>query len=156
MITIKKATLENLKTIQQLGFELLQFEHDRWDPTLDLNWPKSESGKAMYENAILNKYTILAYLDDTAVGYLIGTIQAPPKGSARSNTTAQLNNIYVNESARHTGVGHALAANFRQYCEENHVSNINVTVNAANTGAIAFYAREGFIQSRLIMTQELK
>ena len=110
----------------------------------------------MYENAILNKYTIIAYLDDTAVGYLIGTIQVPPEGSARSNITAQLNNIYVNESARHTGVGHALAANFSQYCTENHVVNINVTVNAANTGAIAFYEHEGFMSSRLIMTQKLE
>ncbi len=110
----------------------------------------------MYRQAILDKYTILAYLEDDPVGYLIGTVQTPPAGSARSTVAAQLNNIYVREFARHSGVGHALVENSRQYCVKRQVENINVTVNTANQDAISFYRREGFLSSRLILTQKTK
>lgn len=155
MITTHQATISDLKTLQQLGYELLKYEHDRWDPTLDLDWPFSEAGEAMYRKSISDRYTILAYLDNEPVGYLIGTIQTPPPGSVRAIITAQLNNIYVRESARHSGVGHSLADSFRKYCKEHQVANINVTVNAANQSAITFYQHEGFLPSRLILQQDI-
>ncbi len=156
MFEIRIADISDLKTLQRLGYELLRFEHDNWDSTLDLAWPYSPSGEAIYRQAILHKYTILAYLDNNPVGYLIGTVQTPPVSSARSTITAQLNNIYVCESARHSGIGHALVDNFYQYCANHQVDNINVTVNTANQSAINFYEQEGFLPSRLILTQKIK
>ena len=45
-ITTRIATMADLKTVQQLGFDLLDYEHQNWDPTLETDWPFSEEGKA--------------------------------------------------------------------------------------------------------------
>lgn len=155
MITIRHAELSDLKTLQQLGYELLKFEHDNWDPSLDLTWPYSAAGEAKYRQAILEKFTILAYDNKNPIGYLIGTVHTPPANSARSIITASLDNIFVRESARHSGVGHQLVDSFRQHCIALGVNNINVTVNSINKNAIAFYEHENFLSSRLTLSQKL-
>ncbi len=35
MPKIRAANISDLETLQQLGYELLKFEHDNWDPALD-------------------------------------------------------------------------------------------------------------------------
>lgn len=47
-IIIKKAELEDLKTIQQFGYQLLKYEKDNWDKSLEIDWPFSDEGKAAY------------------------------------------------------------------------------------------------------------
>lgn len=154
MIEIRRANLSDLETLRQLGYELLKFEHENYDPTLDLSWPSSEAGKETYRRAIQEKYTIIAYDNNEPIGYLIGTIQ-PSTDGARSTANAYLNNIYVCESARHNHVGHVLIASLHQYCISQKIENINVTVISANKSAISFYEREGFLPSRLILSKKL-
>ena len=64
-ITIRRATLKDLKTIQRFGYELLDYERRNWDPALDVNWPFSKEGEQKYLTAITDKYTIIAEKDKT-------------------------------------------------------------------------------------------
>ena len=152
MITIRRAKIEDLATVQQLGFELLKYEHDCWDDSLDLDWPFSEAGEANYRKAILERVTILAEDDDKAAGFLIGSIQKPAPGAARNIATAQLNNIFVREEWRGQKIGERLAEEFRQLCKAEQVELLNVTVNSQNEAAIAFYNHIGFAPSRMLMS----
>lgn len=154
-ITIRIATMADLKTIQKLGFDLLDYERQNWDPTLDVDWPFSEEGKAGYEKAIKEKYTIIAEEEGEPVGYLIGSVKKPIKGAARQITTAQLENIFVLRDYRRKNIGKKLFDKFLDYCEQNHVDALNVTVNAKNKTAISFYEKLGFSSSRLFLSKEL-
>lgn len=154
-VVIKRAVLEDLPIVQRLGYDLLEYERQRWDNTLNPNWPFSEAGERSYKNAISERYTILAFLDKQAVGFLIGTIQVPPAESARNTITANLNNIYVDESKRNQNIGSKLFEAFREYCQENNVETINVTVNSQNIQAIKFYEKCNFISSRIIMSNHI-
>jgi len=154
-ITVRIANMADLKTIQKLGFELLDFERQNWDPTLDTDWPFSEEGKANYEKAIKEKYTIIAEEDGKPIGYLIGSIRPPIKGGARHITTAQLENIYIDSNYRRSRVGKKLFEHFASYCKKQKVDAMNVMVNAKNDNAISFYKKVGFSPSRISFSQEL-
>ena len=155
MIEIRRATLEDLPIIQKLGQELLRYEQERWDDSLDLDWPYSGMGEKKYRNAIENRYTVIAFDGDVPAGYLIGTVQIPSAGDVRGIITANLNNIFVKEEMRRQGVGEMLMKDFRKYCLSNEVKKINVTVIAQNDSAIEFYKEQNFMPSRLIMTEDL-
>ena len=153
--TIRRATLEDLKTIQQFGYELLDYERRNWDPTLDINWPFSKEGEQKYRAAITDKYTIIAEKDKKPIGYLIGKIVDIAPGSARPIKQAYLENIFVLDSARKSGVGVKLIAEFKDYCKKEGVSRINVNVLAANTNAVDFYQKVGFSPRSLSLSQEI-
>jgi len=64
---IKKAKLEDLKTLQDLNAKLFEKEHEEYDKTLDPDWPYSEEGKKYFEERIKNGCTLLAELDGKIV-----------------------------------------------------------------------------------------
>jgi GNAT superfamily N-acetyltransferase len=155
-ITIRRAALEDLKIIQRFGYELLDYERQNWDPALDINWPFSKEGEQKYRFAITDKYTIIAEKDKKSAGYLIGKIVGAAPGSARNIKQAYLENIFVSDSARKSGVGAKLITEFKDYCKKEGVSRINVSVLAANTTAVDFYQKVGFSPRSLSLSQELK
>ena len=154
-ITIRRATADDIETIQKLGFKLLDFERKNWDPSLDANWPFSEEGKKKYLAAIENKYTIIAEKDGEPVGYLIGKLIDISPDSARPIKQAYLENIYVSESMRGANIGSEIFANFRDYCKSEGVSRINVSVLAANENAVKFYENVGFSPRSISLSQEI-
>lgn len=154
-ITIRRATLDDLKIIQQFGYELLEYERQNWDPALDSNWPFSKEGEQKYRTAITDKYTVIAENDHQPVGYLIAKIIDIAPGSARSIKQAYLENIYVVSSARKSGIGAKLVVNFQDYCKKEGVNRINVSVLAANTAAVDFYQKVGFSPRSLNLSQDL-
>ena len=154
-ITIRRATEEDVETIQRFGFELLDFERQNWDPTLDAKWPFTEEGKQKYLAAIRNKYTIIAEKDGEPVGYLIGKIIDASPDSARPIKQAYLENIYVSESVRGANIGGEIFASFKTYCKSEGVSRINVSVLAANENAVKFYEKVGFSPRSINLSQEI-
>lgn len=153
---IRAANSQDLKTIQQFGYQLLEYEHDNWDPTLELDWPFSEAGEAAYAKAISEKCTLIAEADNKAIGFLIGSVKRPAPGAARSIISAQLENIFVDDEMRGHGIGEKLAHEFKKYCLKEKADAINVTVNAKNKQATRFYEKVGFLPSRIFLSQELK
>jgi ribosomal protein S18 acetylase RimI-like enzyme len=154
-ISIRRATESDIKTIQQFGFELLDFERKNWDPSLDTKWPFSKEGEEKYLSAIKNKYTIVAEKDGEPVGYLIGKIIDISPDSARPIKQAYLENIYVSESLRGANIGSEIFANFKDFCKKEGVSRINVSVLAANENAVEFYKNSGFSPRSINLSQEI-
>ena len=154
-IIVRRATLEDIKTIQQFGYKLLDYERQNWDSALDVNWPFSKEGEQKYRTAITDKYTIIAEKGGKPFGYLIGKVVDAAPGSARHIKQAYLENIFVSDSDRKSGVGVKLIVDFRDYCKKEGVSRINVSVLAANTIAVDFYQKVGFSPRSLSLSQEL-
>lgn len=154
-IIIRRATESDIEIVQQFGYELLDFERKNWDNSLDPKWPFTESGKQKYLEAIKDKYTIIAEMDGKSVGFLIGKIIKAPAGGARHLSQARVENIYLNEGVRGSGIGAKLIENFRDFCYSNDVNRLDVSVLADNEAAVEFYKKMGFKPRSLNLSQEL-
>lgn len=108
-MNIRVGTLENLSAVQQLNAR--SFQNDAaHDDRLVMTWPTDAQTGAEFFKQRLSNYgegiAFVALVDGLVVGYVAGAIQ--PNESYRSGTRSELENMYVNESARRNGVGTAL------------------------------------------------
>ena len=152
-VLIKKATLEDLKTIQNLNNELFKLEKENYDSTLVSNWPLTNEGKLYFEDLINNQYVIVAILNDEIVGYLAGTINE--KGSYEEIQYGEINNMLVKDECRGYGIGKMLINNFKDYCRENNIYNVKVEASAKNENAINFYKKNGFEEFNTTLTMNI-
>jgi len=152
-VFIRKATLEDLSTIQELNNSLFKLEKENYDPTLVNDWPLSEEGKDYFLDLINNHYVIVALLDNNIVGYLAGSIEE--KGSYVEVQYGEINNMLVKDEYRGYGVGKLLINNFKEYCKSNNISDIKVVASYKNKNAIEFYHKNGFEEFDLTLTVKL-
>ena len=152
-VIIRKATLEDLKTIQELNNSLFKLEKENYDSTLVENWPLSEEGKEYFSDLINNHYVIVAALDNNIVGYLAGSIEE--KGSYVEIQYGEINNMFINDKYRGLGIGKLLIDNFKEYCKSNNISNIKVVASYKNKNAIEFYRKNSFEEFDITLTTEI-
>ena len=152
-LLIKKATLEDLKTIQNLNNQLFKLEKENYDSTLVSNWPLTNEGKLYFEDLIKNHYVIVAILNDEIVGYLAGTINE--KGSYEEIQYGEINNMLIKDECRGYGIGKKLINNFKDYCMENNIYNVKVEASAKNKNAINFYKKNGFEEFNITLTMSI-
>lgn len=152
---IRKATVSDIDTIQDFGSKLLNFERENYDPSLDANWALSDEAKAKYLNAIETKYVTIAEIEGRPVGFLIGSILEQKAGDARQIKQAYLQNLYVDKNSRKSGIGKELVEDFKNYCRNEGVKRLNVSVLAANEVAVKFYGATGFEPRSINLSQDL-
>lgn len=152
-IIIRKATINDLKTIQELNNELFKLEKENYDSTLVENWPLSNDGKEYFEDLIKNHYVIVATLNQEIVGYLAGTINE--RGSYEEIQYGELNNMFIGEEFRGYGTGRKLVNNFKEYCKSKSINNIKVVASFKNQNAINFYKNNGFNEFNLTLTTKV-
>ena len=154
-IFIRRAKTSDIEIIQEFGSKLLNYERENYDSSLNSEWAFSDGAKERYLNAIQNGYVIIAEMNEQPVGFLIGSIIEPKANSARQIKQANLQNLYVDEKFREAGIGKELFLNFKKYCQDNHVKQLNVSVLAANKAAVEFYNAIGFKPRSINFFQEL-
>ena len=152
-IIIRKATLEDLHTIQELNNSLFELEKANYDSTLVKDWPLSEEGKEYFFDLIKNHYVIVAILDNNIVGYLAGSIEE--KGSYVEIQYGEINNMLITNECRGHGIGKLLINNFKKYCKTKNISNIKVVASYKNKNAIEFYHKNGFEEFDITLTTKL-
>lgn len=112
---------------------------------LGYDWPS--------ENAFLAGVEKL--LDDPQTDFLIGAPDAdsPPRGVCqlrfrhglwRAGTDCLLEDLFVEESARGSGLGRALVGRARERALERGARRMELDVNEANAAALALYGSFGF------------
>lgn len=145
-ITITQAKRDDFLAIQKLNHQLFVNEYDRYDTSLNCDWPMSEVGKAYFIRSIEKEdsLTLIAKEDGAAIGYLIGTIRERELHARNIGKTAELDNIFISQSHRNTGLGSELVKKLTEWAQENNVENMKVNVESRNTDAIRFYKQEGF------------
>lgn len=141
-VIIRKATILDLKSIQELNNYLFNLEYKNFDNTLKVGWPFENEGKEYFEYMINNEIVYVAQYKEKIVGYLAGSICE--QISYVKETFGEIDNMYVAEKYRRLGIGTKLINKFKEYCKENKLQNIKVTASAGNSKAIQFYKRNGF------------
>jgi ribosomal protein S18 acetylase RimI-like enzyme len=152
-VIIRKATLEDLSTIQELNNFLFKLEKEKYDPTLVNDWPLSEEGKEYFLDLINNHYVIVALLDNNIVGYLAGSIEE--KCSYVEVQFGEINNMLVKDEYRGYGIGKSLIDNFKEYCRIKDILNIKVVSSYKNKNAIEFYRKNGFEEFDITLTTKI-
>lgn len=155
-IKIQKATIENLRDIQNLNLKLFEKEYKEYDKLLNCNWTFSEEGTQYFKDKILqkNNCSLVAVEKDKVVGYLVGGVT---KGETYRNLPkmAELEDTFVLEEYRNLGIGTKLYEEFVKWCKSNGVKIITVQATAENNKAINFYRKNGFKDYTLVLEHKL-
>ena len=67
-IVIRKATLEDLRQVQDLNYKLFDFEYKNFDSSLNMGWTFSEEGEKYFRKVIEKGTVWLAVDDDKIIG----------------------------------------------------------------------------------------
>jgi len=75
-ITLKTATIMDLKKIQELNFKLFEKEKKEYDPLLDVDWVFEKDGTKYWQDKISKEdcCVLVAIVDGKIVGYLCGEL----------------------------------------------------------------------------------
>lgn len=152
-ITIRKATIDDIKVIQDLNNELFLLEKENYDSTLVVGWPLTETGKKYFTDLIQNHYVIVALDNKRIIGYLAGSIDE--KGSYTEVQYGEINNMLVKDEYRGYGVGKTLINNFKDYCKSNGIENLKVMASYKNRNAVEFYHKNGFEEFEVTLTTKI-
>lgn len=152
-ILIRKANIEDLKSIQELNNDLFNLEIDNYDPTLVKDWPYSKEGYEYFYNIIKDEYVIVAVKSNEVIGYLAGGIKE--KGSYTNIQYGEIENMLVKGEYRKLGIGRMLINNFKEYCKSNKINNIKVVASYKNKNAIKFYHINGFEEFEVTLTPKI-
>lgn len=152
-IVIRKATLKDLQTIQQLNHMLFILESEKFDDTLITDWPLSAYGEEYFKTAIENDIVLVSIVDDKIVGYIIGSLNT--EGTYNNMKQAELNNMYVCEEYRSMGIGTELFNQLKKICIQNSIQEIKVVADYKNIKGINFYKNNGFEEAEITLKQKL-
>ena len=145
---VKTAELSDLEAIVELNHGLFQEDAGTYDPSMNLNWAR-EKGTEYFSRHIAAdaSFVVVAELDDTIVGYLVGHVAGA--SSLRPMRMAILESMFVMRDHRCQGAGETLVEAFLTWCGQQQAQHVSVTAFARNQRAIRFYERMGFAPKNL-------
>ena len=154
---IKSATIEDLKRVQELNLMLFEKEYAEFDNTLNRKWTFGEDGTEYFKERITEDAgcVFLAYIDDEIVGYLAGGLMDNKKSYRVLPNSAELENMFVLDKCRDTGIGSKLYQAFVDWSKSKGVKRLRVGASAQNVAGINFYRKNGFIDYDLILETNL-
>ena len=154
MITIRKATIEDLKTIQDLYSGLHDFEALFTDE-FDKNWSYSEKGKKLFEKRLKGYKSIIfiAEEDDKPVGFALTHVF---REIVRYRAEiAKLEYLFIKEEVRGKGVGSMLVSETKKILKKKKIPRLKVVAMTNNSNAISFYKKHGFSDFASILEMDL-
>lgn len=162
--TIRAATVADVACIVQLNHALFQEDAGQRDPTMNLNWALEE-GERFFAGFLKRAQAVVLLVEagggiqgeeetTAVVGYLAG--QMRHRFQMRPINIAELESMYISEPYRNLGLGTQLVAHFRDWAEQQGAERIAVTAYAANTRALAFYQRLGFVPRDITLEMTLE
>lgn len=154
-LTVRSAFIGDVPTIQKLNHDLFVSDNEH-NHDLNCDWPYSEEGEKYFREAVESeKYlSVVAEIDGMVVGYLNGFLKAP--STIYLGVRAEIDNMCVDASIRHKGVGTALINEFKKWAKERGVERLMVEAFSGNDEAIEFYKKNGFIPYADVLSKEVK
>lgn len=156
-VKIQKATIENLKDIQELNLLLFEKEYEEYDKTLNLNWTFGEEGTKYFKNKIsnLDSFAFVSIINNEIVGYLVGglTKKEPYRNLSE---VAELDNMLILENYRNLRIGEKLYVAFINWCKSKSVKKIRVVASAQNVKAINFYKKRDLKEHYITLEGDIK
>lgn len=142
MITLRKATTDDVETLQMLNDEVFVDNH-KYDFDLVMDWAKGPEGFKYFFQLVESEaaFCIVAEDDGIPIGYLAATPQAI---AYRKSKYVELENMGVIPAYRSKGIGSLLCKEFYAWAKTIGFNKVVVNAYIANAGAIEFYKKQGF------------
>jgi ribosomal protein S18 acetylase RimI-like enzyme len=153
MINIRQARIDEVEKLQFLDNEV--FIHDvEFDKDLNMDWAKSETGKAHFLKLLNNpeSYCLIAEDNDKAVGYLVASSK---EISYRKSRCTEIQNMGVSPDYRSQGIGSMLIQNCLEWAKIKGYQKVYVSAYFGNKDAIKFYKKNGFLEIDLGLEVDL-
>lgn len=155
-LTIKSATIENLKDIQDLNLMLFKKEYEEYDKTLNCEWTFGVDGEDYFRKRISEEdgCALIAVINDKVIGYLVGGLNE--EDSYRTLPIfAELENMFILDEYRGKGLGSKLYQAFVDWCKLKGVGRLKVVASVKNMEGINFYRKNGFKDYDLILEKDM-
>lgn len=155
-MNIRRAKIEDLKSVQELNSMLFKKEVQDFDQNFDDTWAFSENGIKCISDWIQsgNSITLVAEEAGNIVGYLAGEIREVPAWRKQSKT-AELAEIYILDEHRSRGIGGQFMKGFLDWCRGKGVKKVKLEASMKNQDALRFYKKYGLREQEVIMKMEL-
>lgn len=142
-VTVRRATVADIDGLVASISGLFAEDSVR-DRLRNPGWPQAHAADDETENvANPDMLVLLAELDGPVIGHLTGGFYAA--SAMWTSPQAILISMHVMAAWRGQHVGAQLVEYFRSWAKEKGAVQLRVTAYAANTGAIRFYQRHGFV-----------
>jgi GNAT superfamily N-acetyltransferase len=153
-VEVRPATLEDLDDLTRSTADLFAEDAVARDRLRDPFWPR-DNAKPWCAGLIAapDALVLVAVEDDAVVGHLIGTFS--PASSMWTAARADLVSTHVTESHRGQGIGSRLVDDFVAWGTERGAARLHVSAYIANSAAITFYQRLGFVPFSMELTADL-
>ncbi len=155
-IQIRKATINDLESIQELNHKLFDREYAKFDKTLNCNWTYSKDGAKYFKKRITKDdcCAFIALVDGNVAGYLVGAL-AEKEPYRTISILAELEDMHVLERYQRLGIGTDLLNEFVSWCRKKNVTRLMVTASIRNSQAISFYKKNVFKYYDLTLERDL-
>ena len=153
-VKIRRATLKDLKTVQELNNKLFKFEEKNNLDKYVSDWTLSEKGAEYFSDLITNQFVIIANCDNKDVGYLAGSVYKDDTFSYYEGITCELDNMFVCKEYRKFGIGTKLVNSFFDWCKSQNAKRCFVTATLGNDNTIKFYRNKGFVDLNITLKKE--
>ena len=153
-IKIRKATLKDLKIVQELNNGLFKYEEHNDLDSYVKDWALGERSAEYFGDLIENQFVIIAFCDKKPVGYLAGSLYNDDTFSYYEGNTCELENMFVCEDYRKFGIGTKLVNSFFEWCKTQNAKRCFVTATLGNENTIKFYRNKGFVDLNITLKKE--
>ncbi len=143
MITIRKGTINDIPTVQQMHTELFLYE-DKIQKLYNTKYDESADSYSYFKSRTNDKKgrIFLALEDNRVIGFLCAGFG---KEEYREiHECAEIESLFVTENYRGKSVGKMLMDAFKIWAKENKIKRLKVEVVHTNDRSMKYYLREGF------------
>lgn len=150
---IRTASMKDVDTIVELSSQLCINEHNFYDNTVDIHYPKNHQD--VFKRNLRNGFglAIVAIVNGKIEGYLIGSI-SETDNYRNIEKIAEIDSMFVNLNIRNQGVGKELVTYFLKWAKIN-MKRAKVVVSARNKRGINFYKKAGFIDHEIVLEMNI-
>jgi len=154
-VRIRRATLDDYDALCRL-FHQLDEHHVQASPAHFQAFPPPARPHDLLNAKLLNPdgAVFVAEAGEELVGFLDVWKDGPSRAPMFKQVTfAHLENMVVDARYRRQGIAAALLSEARRWAAERGLNSLQLKVYSANTSAVSFYEKEGFVP--LALTMEL-
>jgi len=148
-ITIEKCTLEDLHTLQEIGYETFNetFKHQNSPENMNAYLDRAFNLEQLEkELSTISSQFFFVYFNHEVAGYLkVNTNDA--QSEEMGDETLEIERIYIKNQFQKHGLGKFLFNKAMKMALEGNKKKIWLGVWEKNENAIAFYKKMGFIQT---------
>ncbi len=155
-MNIRQATIEDLKSVQELNSMLFKKEIQDYGEDFDDSWGFSEDGTEYISQWIQgeNCLTLVAEENGKIIGYLAAEIRDLPAWRKQSKS-AEIVEIFVLTEFRGHGIGSQLVEKCLLWCRKKGVQKVKLEASAGNADGIRFYKKFGLKEKEVVLELEL-